>query len=120
MGKTDSKMQDRNTMKAYKVTDRNGFYDFATVVFAETRNKAKYIATSTDCLEGVEYADISARRIPALDRFYRGEEEMDWYNDADKIAMVRYGNFTCSYEFETEDCEKCSARQWCDRCEVES
>ena len=104
-------------MKAYRVEERNGVYDFATVVFAETRNKAKAIAVNTDCLEGVEYTDISATRIPALDRFYRGKKEMDWYDDEDKIAMVRYGNFTCSYEFDTEDCETCSAKQWCERCE---
>lgn len=105
-------------MKAYRVEERNGVYDFATVVFAETRNKAKRIAMSTDCLDGVEYIDISATRIPTLDRFYRGKDEMDWYNDKDKIAMVRYGNFTCSYEFETENCETCSAKQWCKRYEV--
>lgn len=105
-------------MKAYRVEERHGVYDFATVVFAETRNKAKAIAVNTDCLEGVEYTDISATRIPALDRFYRGKKEMDWYDDEDKIAMVRYGNFTCSYEFDTEDCETCSAKQWCERYEV--
>ena len=50
-----------------------------------------------------------------LDKYYRGLDEMDWDNDEDRIAMVKDGNFNCSYEFEPDDCETCPAKQWCDR-----
>lgn len=118
MGKTDSEMQGGSAMKAYAITVDSS--DLTAIVFAETRNKAKSIAQYTETFGYVEYIDVRAKRIPALDKYYKGKSEMDWYNMRDRVAMVKEAGFTCSYEFETEDCEKCSARQWCDRCEVES
>ena len=109
-------------MKAYLIRDVNGVYDYAAVVFAETRNKAKVIGMNAGPFEGAEldYMDVEARRIPKLDKYYRGLDEMDWDNDEDRIAMVKDGNFSCSPEcWEPEDCETCPAKQWCDRREVE-
>ena len=107
-------------MKAYKITDRNGVYDYAIIVFAENRNKAKAIAVNTDSFEDIEYKDIRAIRMPKLDKYYRGESEMDWYNAEDRIAMVKEAGFSCSLDYwEEEDCLECPAWQWCDRCEVE-
>ena len=118
MGKKTDKVQDRNTMKAYKITDLKGYCEYATIVFAETRGKAKANAICTDSFNDYEYTEISAVRMPKLDKYYRGEWEMDWYDDNDRIAMVKDGGFSCDPEcWEEEDCEKCPARQWCDRSE---
>ena len=43
---------------------------------------------------------------------------MDWYDDADRIALVKDGDFYCSYEYGCEF-EECPAHQWCDRYEEE-
>ena len=107
----------RINMKAYLIREVNGIYDYATVVFAETRNKAKMIGMNAGPFWGIglDYIDIEAKRIPKLDKYYRGLNEMDWDNNEDRIAMVKDGNFSCSYEFEPDDCETCPAKQWCDR-----
>ena len=46
-----------------------------------------------------------------LDKYYRGKKEMDWYDDADRIAMVKDGKFHC---FEDAECPNCPAKQYCD------
>ena len=99
-------------MKAYRVSDKNSFY--STVVFAESSNKAKAIAMHTDACEDVPYTDIRTNRMPMLDKYYRGLNEMDWYDDNDRIAMVKDGNFHC---FEDRECPNCPAKQYCDYCE---
>ena len=114
-------------MKAYKVTDRHNALDYSTVIFAENRNKAKSKALHSDAFEWceMEYTDFSATRIPELDKFYRGKDELDWENDEDRILMVKEAKYVCSYEYDTEDleCKNCPAKQWCIRyhgaeCEV--
>lgn len=110
-------------MKAYIITDLQGYADYSTVVFAETSGKAKAIAIHTDAFEDYEFTEISARRVPKLDKYYFGRKEMDWFNPSDRVVLVREANFSCSYETDIEDlrCEDCPAKQWCDRwCEVES
>lgn len=104
-----------SNMKAYIITDLRGYADYSTVVFAETSGKAKAIAITTDAFNDYEFTEISARRVPKLDKYYRGLDKMDWDNDEDRVAMVKDGNFSCSYEFEPDDCETCPARQWCER-----
>ena len=114
-------LHDKNTMKAYKITDLKGYCEYATIVFAESRGKAKAIAITTDSFNDYDYTEISARRVPTLDKYYRGECEMDWYDSGDRIAMVKDAGFSCAPDcWEPEDCDKCPARQWCDRCEGES
>ena len=105
-------------MKAYIITDLQGYADYSTVVFAETSGKAKAIAIHTDAFEDYEFTEISARRVPKLDKYYRGLDEMDWFDPNDRVALVREANFSCSYETDIEDlrCEDCPAKQWCDRC----
>lgn len=76
-------------MKAYKISDLKGYADYSTVVFAETSGKAKAIAITTDAFNDYEFTEISARRVPELDKYYRGLDEMDWLDDADRIALVR-------------------------------
>ena len=102
-------------MKAYIITDLQGYADCSTVVFAETSGKAKAIAIHTDAFEDYEFTEISARRIPKLDKYYRGKKEMDWYDDDDRIALVKDGKFHC---FEVSECPNCPAKEYCDYNEV--
>ena len=103
-------------MKAYKISDLKGYADYSTVVFAETSGKAKAIAITTDAFNDYEFTEISARRVPKLDKYYRvGKKEMDWYDDADRIALVKEGKFHC---FEVSECPSCPAREYCDYNEV--
>lgn len=99
-------------MKAWVVREKNEFC--ATVVFAETRGKAKSVALHTEVCEDVDFCDIEVRRAPKMDKYYKeGKTEMDWYDDKDRIALVKDCNFQCEY---VEDylCEGCSAKEYCD------
>ena len=85
-------------MKAYSVRDKNS--DCFTIVFAESVNKAKVIALHTDACEDSYYTDIRTKRIPDLDKYYRvGKKEMDWFDDADRIALVRDAGYSCDPEY---------------------
>lgn len=44
---------------------------------------------------------------------------MNWLNDDDRVAMVRYANFECSSEIWYPECEEgeCPAQEWCGRYE---
>ena len=102
-------------MKAWLVREKNEF--FATVVFAETRGKAKTRALATECCEDVHFCDIEVRRVPQLDKYYKyGKTEMDWFNPEDRLALVKECGFMCDYNsVQAEDCTICSARGFCDR-----
>lgn len=104
-------------MKAYMVQEKNDSRGFSTVVFAETPGKARQIAQTTDACEYLEFTDIRAIRVPELDSFYRGWDEMNWNVDEDRIAMVKHAGFHCSYEIDHPICEHCPAKEWCDRYE---
>lgn len=101
-------------VKAWLVKEKDMFC--ATVVFAETRGKARALALHTDACEDADWLDIDVRRRPALDKYYvDGKKEMDWYNSKDRIALVKDGGFTCDPDYwEPEDCEICPAREYCD------
>lgn len=98
-------------MKAWTVRGIDS--DYATVVFAETAGKAKAIAVGTDACEDYDYLDIRAHRFKEMDKFYRGKREMDWYNDEDRIALVKTGWY-CLDPYEWE-CKECVAREFCER-----
>lgn len=102
-------------MKAWLVREKDEFC--ATVVFAETRNKAKVQALSTDCYENAKYRYIEARRVPQMDKYYAdGKREMHWENPQDRVALVKECNFVCDPDyFMWEDCECCSAKEYCDK-----
>ncbi len=105
-------------MKAYLVSDKNYDSECFKIIFAETRGKAIAYACGSDGLDDYTFTEIRAIRIPELDSYYRGLLEMDWYNDNDRLGMVRYANMYCGYDYEpTDDCESCSARQYCERYE---
>ena len=113
-------MMQKMTMKAYLIYDPNKFEPGSTVVFAETAGKARALGICTDIFEDYSFTEISVRRVPALDPFYRGLWEMDFDNAGDRVAMVRYANFQCLEEYtEYEDCESCPAKEWCDGYERE-
>jgi hypothetical protein len=102
-------------MKAWKVEDREGYENYCTIVFAETREKARILAMGTDACEDASYINIRAVRVPDLDQFYRGLPEMDWYNGKDRTAMVRYADMCCADDVITsrEECNACVAHEWC-------
>lgn len=105
-------------MKAYKVYDRIGYSCYSVVVFAESPGKAKVIALGTDEFPSSDwdFTDLSARRIPELDKYYRGNSEMDWYNDDDRIALITEAGYQCDEDsFDPEECEKCIGKDYCSR-----
>ena len=66
-------------MKAWLARDKDEFC--ATVVFAETRGKAKVIAMHTKTCEDTDFIYIEVRREPQMDKYYtEGQKEMDWFN----------------------------------------
>ena len=108
-------------MKAWICRDK---YEcaYSTVVFAETRGKARAFARYTDACEYVDFVDIEVHRVPQMDKYYRGKNEMDWFDTGDRIALVKECGFYCSYEISKSDlrCVDCPAKEWCERCEGET
>lgn len=104
-------------IKAYSASDRKGDTGYSIVVFAETAGKAKAYATQSEKFDEYDFTDIRVNRKKELDRFYKGKREMDWMDDEDRVAMVRYANYECSYEVCHPECEngECPAQEWCDR-----
>ena len=98
-------------MKAWQVREIDNPY--TTVVFAETRGKAKALALATDACEYAEFINIEVHRRTQLDKYYKvGKREMDWYDPKDRIALVKELGMSCEY---MEDCEKCSAKKYCEQ-----
>ena len=102
-------------MKAWLVREKNEFC--ATVVFAETRGKARAMAMHTEVCEDVDFIDIEVYRQPQVDKYYKeGKWHLDWENSQDRIVLVKECGFWCGEEaFEYEDCEICSAKKYCDK-----
>ena len=102
-------------MKAWPVGEKDEFC--ATVVFADTRGKARALAMHTDCCEGADFCSIEVYRQPQMDKYYTdGKREMDWEDSQDRIALVKDCGFRCSEDvFEIDDCEICPAKEYCDR-----
>lgn len=101
-------------MKAWLVRAKDEPY--ATVVFAETRGKAKSKAMNTDACEDAQFTDIEVNRESQMDKYYtEGKSEMDWYNPKDRIALVKECGFHCVSDYwDIEDCVDCPAKQYCD------
>lgn len=101
-------------MKAWLAREK---YEFgATVVFAETRGKARALAMLTETCQDADFCDIEVRRRPQMDKYYvDGKKEMDWHIAKDRIALVKDCNFMCDEDYlEREDCEVCPAKDYCD------
>lgn len=101
-------------MKAWLVREKDEFC--ATVVFAETRGKAKVLAMHTEACEDAAFMDIEIRRVPQMDKYYtEGKKEMSWFRAPDRIALVKDCGFTCDNDaFNLEDCPFCPAKEHCD------
>lgn len=106
-------------MKAYIASDRNQETGYSTVIFSETAGQAKAYSAHSDMFEEYGFTEMRVRRCKELDSFYKGKPEMDWMNDDDRVAMVRYADFECSCEVWHPECEngECPAQQWCGRYE---
>lgn len=99
-------------MKAFLVHDKERIEPYSAVVFAENRNKARYIALSTEACEDAEYASIVATRLPVADSQYNGRKEMDWLNPKDRLFLVKECGLSCA-EPEFDECTNCSAKDYC-------
>lgn len=101
-------------MKSWLVREKDEFS--ATVVFAETRGKARSLAQGLEFLEDVDFCDIEVHRTKQMDKYYvEGKKSMDWFNSKDRIALVKDCGFVCDRDFwEKEDCENCPAKEYCD------
>ena len=76
--------------KAYQITE-NSHSDSAFVVFAEKASKARSIGEFL-FEHWYRYIDIEAKRLPMLDGFYKGEEEIDYDNpEVKRILVEEYG-----------------------------
>lgn len=104
-------------MKAWYVSDRKGYSDYAIIVFAETRGKAIYIALGTEEFDRYEWSftELRAIRKPAFDKYYRSSYRMDWCNDEDRIAMVKEGWYCDDDSFDPDFCTVCVAKEYCDK-----
>ncbi len=102
-------------MKAWLVREKDEFC--ATVVFAETRGKARALAMHTEACEDAEFVNIEVSRQPQMDKYYiEGKKEMDWFNSKDRIALVKDCGFVCDRDYwEREDCDNCPAKEDCDQ-----
>ena len=97
-------------MKAWVVRD---LYDeYSTVVFAETRNKAKMAAMSTDCCEDMTYLQIRPIRFKDADAMYKGGFEMCWDDESDRVFLCNHG-WQC-VERDPFECSVCPAKTVCD------
>lgn len=101
-------------MKAWLVREKDEFC--ATVVFAETRGKAKALALYTETCEDADFIYIEVHRLKEADKYYQpGKTELCWFNAEDRIAMVKDCGFTCDADAHcAEECADCPAKEFCD------
>ena len=99
-------------MKAWVVTDEDSYEGGSAVVFAETRGKAKILARSTSACEDAEFTRIRCRRMPDADKFYKGQQELDWYDEEARIFLVRDHGWEC-IDGRDSYCDDCPAKQYC-------
>ena len=102
-------------MKAWLIREKGEFC--AEVVFAETRGRAKVLASCCDCCENASFTDIEATRMKQADKYYKeGKWHLDWENPQDRIILVKECGFVCDYDaFDIGDCKECSAKKYCDK-----
>lgn len=98
-------------IKAWQVSDECD--EYSTVVFAETRNKAKMVALTTDCCEYMDYIRINPQRFKEADIMYKGHNEMDWSDPEDRRFLCEHG-WSC-VEMIIEDCQDCPCNDVCDK-----
>ena len=103
-------------MKAYYVRE---LYDgWSVVVFAETAGQAKVEAMRSEYLGDpfdISYTSMRAKRMPKLDKSYRGHTVMEWDLDMqDRVDLYELAGYRCDPDYITDYfCEEC---QLTDRC----
>lgn len=98
--------------KAWKVYPNT--YEYVDVVFADTRNKARYIAQEfCDGFDNLSYTDIYARRLPKADCMCKDRIKMDWFNPEDRLFLVENYGFSCGDILDLEECKYCNAKHCC-------
>ena len=105
-------------MKAYYVYYDPTEYDrWSVVVFAESAGQAKMEAMRSGYLgDDCEYIELRAKRVPKLDKSFRGHTVMEWDLDMqDRIDLYEADVYRCDAEY-TEEwmCNECQLK---DRCE---
>lgn len=103
-------MEVTQKIKAYKAWDEDCCENYQTVVFAKTAKEAKSIASHTEVCGDAKFINIRVHRMPMLDGYYRGEDEIDWNNQKDRKALVDLG-WSC--EERTAECDTCEAKSVC-------
>lgn len=99
-------------MKAWLCKPKDDYY--STVIFAETRGKARYLAQHTDNCEDLDFIDIEVKRLPNADCLYRaGKVEIDWYNENDRFILIKDCNFQCENVDSEDYCRSCPANNDC-------
>ena len=99
-------------MKAWVVTDKDSYEGGSTVVFAETRGKAKLKAQRTNACEDADFTRITCRRMPDADKFYKGQDELSWHDEDARIFLVRDHGWEC-IDGRDSYCDDCPAKQYC-------
>lgn len=102
-------------MKAWLIRDKYGEEFCSTIVFAETRGKAIYLAlTWLDYFEDLPFINIHCTRAPDADKLYKeGKKYLNWYVPEDRLFLVKEFGWYCKYP-EYENCENCIAKDYCD------
>lgn len=98
-------------MKAYLAWDRKAIENYQTIVFAENAREAKKIAFTCEICENADYIQVRVRRLKDADKFYKGNPEIDWWDDETRLSLVK--NLSWSCEYTSHECESCVARKYC-------
>lgn len=98
-------------MKAWFVMPKHD--DVSTIVFAETRGKARAVALRTEACEDADFCDIEVRRMPECDKCYKeGKREIDW-TDPDDVAILEALGLTCEAPQWRSECDMCPRSPYC-------
>ena len=97
-------------MKAWIV--RDNIEGYIVIVFAETRGKAKVIGLRELDDDDIYFTDLSAYRIPELDKYYEYSDHMNFYNPVHRRILVEHG-MHCGWVCDDE-CKMCSANDICE------
>lgn len=87
----------------------------STIVFAETRAKARYLALSKcEVFEDYKWTEIGVTRFQNYDQYYNGHPLVDWEDQEHRVRLVKdFGWYCWSAEYPNIECETCSAKEWC-------
>lgn len=87
------------------------------IVFGETKGKAKVKAKRyyEDYDWEVEYIDIAAYRCPEYDKYYKGNDYMDWNDPEERLILIRDHGWRCGAieAYDADECIECAAKEHC-------